>query len=469
VTDPLVSTRDRLADFAVAVRRSRALAERARWPRERLDAWTRQAMAAVVAHAHAHSPFHAARITSDAVPAMTKADLMANWDGIVTDRRITIARAEAHLDALDGDRLLDGRYRVMASGGTSGTRGVFLYDRDEWRTLLAGLLRGADLLGRPRRPGWKIATLLAPSPVHSTWRFAASSDIGLYRVCRVDPRASRDEQLAALQAFGPDEISGYPSALAPLAVAGLDGQLAITPRLISTAGEVRTPEVTRLIEQAWNVTPHNMYGTTEGGVLGIDCTEHAGIHISEDLILPEILDADGRPVRDGEPGQRLLITSLVGRTLPLIRYELGDVVTATREPCACGRTLLRITDLQGRRDDALRLPASGGGTMTIHAIAVRSPMATVTGLQKYQIIHGADGIHVRVHLRSGAPAGTLDEIHRRIHTALIDAGAAPPPIRVAERDDFIVTGIGKHRLVIDQATTQRTPSSAAVATDDRRC
>jgi hypothetical protein len=87
-------------------------------------------------------------------------------------------------------------------------------------------------------------------------------------------------------------------------------------------------------------------------------------------------------------------------------------------------------------------------------------MASVTGLQKYQIIHDPAGIQVRVNLRTDAPAGTLDEIHRRIQTALIDAGAAPPPINVTERDDFIVTGIGKHRLVIDQATTAPSPSLA---------
>lgn len=446
-----MTTRARLADFAVAVRRSRALAERARWPRERLDAYTREAMAAVVAHARRHSRFHAARLTDGAIPTMTKADLMAEWDGIVTDRRITLARAEAHLEGLDGDRLLDGRYRLMASGGTSGTRGVFLYDRNEWRTMLAGFLRGSDLIARPKRPGWKIATLLAPSPVHSTWRFAASVDIGLYRVRRIDPRTSFAEQLTALDAFGPDELSGYPSALAPLAAAQLDGRFAIAPRLISTAGEVRTPEVTRLIEQAWDVTPHDMYGTTEGGIFGVDCTEHAGIHISEDLILPEVLDTDGNPVADGVAGQRLLITSLVGRTLPLIRYELGDVVCATREPCACGRTLLRVTELQGRRDDALTLPAVGGGTTTVHAIAVRSPMATVPGLQRYQVVHDAEGLHVRVLLRVDAPDGTLGEIGRRVRAALAGAGAAPPPIDVTESDRFLTTGIGKHRLVIEHA------------------
>jgi phenylacetate-coenzyme A ligase PaaK-like adenylate-forming protein len=455
MSDAPVTSRARLADFAVATRRARALAQRARWPRAQLDAYTRAAMADTVAYARAHSRFHAARITDDNVPPMTKADLMADWDGIVTDPRLSLARTEAHLDNLDGDRLLDGRYRAMASGGTSGQRGIFLYDRDEWRTLLAGLQRGTDLIGRPKRPGWKIATLLAPSPLHSTWRFLASSDIGLYRICRIDPRTSHDEQLAALQAFGPDEISGYPSALAPLAAAQLSGRLTITPKLITTAAEVRTPEVTQLIEQAWNTAPYNMYGTTEGGVFGIDCTAHTGIHISEDLVLPEILDAEGKPVADGEPGERLLITSLVGRTLPLIRYELGDIVRATREPCTCGRTLLRITELQGRRDDALELPATTGGVTTVHAITLRSPMAAVPGLQRYQIIHDISGLQVRVILRAEAPDGTLDEIRRRLHTALTGAGTVPPTIEVTETEDFITTGIGKHRLVIDRTHPTR--------------
>lgn len=451
MTDPVVTRRQRLADFAVAVRRSRALAERARWPRERLDAYQREAMAAFVAHARATSPFHAARIRGDEIPPMTKADLMANWDDVVTDRRLSLARTEAHVEALADDRLLDGRYRVMASGGTSGTRGVFLVDRDDWRTMLAGFLRGADLVARPKKPGWKIATVLAPNPVHSTWRFAASVDLGLYRIRRVDPRASIAAQIDMLNAFSPDEISGYPSALAPLAAAQLDGRLQVTPRLTSTAGEVRTPEVTRLMTDAWGVAPHDMYGTTEGGIFGVDCTAHAGVHLSEDLVVPEVLDADGRPVPDGEPGERLLITSLVSHALPLIRYELGDVVSVTREPCACGRTLLRVVELQGRRDDALHLPAAGGGTTVVHAIAVRSPLATVSALQRYQVVHDPTGLHVRVTLRPGAAPDVLDEIAARVREGLLHAGAVPPPIEVAETDVFETTGVGKHRLVIERS------------------
>ena len=460
MTEPLVTRRQRLADFAVAVRRSRALADRARWPRARLEAHQREAMAALVAHARTHSPFHAERIRGDEIPPMTKADLMAEWDRIVTDRGVTLARAEAHLDRLDGDRLLDGRYRLLASGGTSGTRGVFIFDRDEWRTMIAGFLRGADLVARPKRPGWKVATVLAPSPVHSTWRFAASVDIGLYRVRRIDPRTSLPEQIAALAEFAPDEISGYPSALAPLAAAQLAGGMSIAPRLVSTAGEVRTPEVSRLLHEAWGVAPHDMYGTTEAGIFGVDCTGHDGIHISEDLVIPEIVDVDGRAVADGEAGDHLLITSLFSRTLPLIRYEMSDVLRVSREPCACGRTLLRVVELQGRRDDSLTLPAAGGGTTVVHAIAVRSPMATIAAVERYQVVLEDDRLQVRVALRPGASDCALAEIGTKVAAALRAAGADPPPIDVATTDRFETTGIGKHRLVIDRG---RRAQSAPVA------
>jgi phenylacetate-coenzyme A ligase PaaK-like adenylate-forming protein len=193
-----------------------------------------------------------------------------------------------------------------------------------------------------------------------------------------------------------------------------------------------------------------MYGITEGGIFAIDCPHHTGLHVSEDLVIPEVVDADGRPVPDGEPGDRLLITNLIGRTLPLIRYELGDVVRATREPCACGRMLLRFTEVQGRRDDTLTLPAPDGSTISVHAIAIRSPLATVAGLQRYQVVHDDTGLHVRIALRPDAAADTADEIARRLDEALRAAGAVPPAIAVEPVTAFETTGLGKHRLVISR-------------------
>ena len=66
------------------------------------------------------------------IPPMTKTDLMTNFDAILTVRDVSRDTAKAHLDVLTGDAYLHDRYHVVASGGSSGHRGVFVYDWDRW-------------------------------------------------------------------------------------------------------------------------------------------------------------------------------------------------------------------------------------------------------------------------------------------------------------------------------------------------
>ena len=66
---------------------------------------------------------------------------MENFDEVVTDPRLRLADLEAHLERLSGDELFLGRYRAMSTGGSTGRKGVFVADREEWRHYLAGLLR----------------------------------------------------------------------------------------------------------------------------------------------------------------------------------------------------------------------------------------------------------------------------------------------------------------------------------------
>ena len=66
-------------------------------------------------------------------------------------------------------------------------------------------------------------------------------------------------------------------------------------------------------------------------------------------------------VAPGVPGHRVLVTSLVNRALPLIRYELADAVTLAPGPDPAGRPYQRIMRVDGRNDDILRFPAVGDG------------------------------------------------------------------------------------------------------------
>jgi phenylacetate-coenzyme A ligase PaaK-like adenylate-forming protein len=440
-----VRRRQRLADLAAGLRTARRLQAHDAMPREELLAWQQARLDELWAFARARSRFYADR---DAAQTLDKATLMARYDDVLTDPRLSLARLEAHADALRGDDLLDGEYRVMASGGTSGRRMVMAHSRSEWRTSMSGFFRWKAITGRRPRPRLRIAILTAGAPQHMSWRFVKTVDVGLMNILLLDAARPAAEISAALQAFGPHELGGYASALGLAAQEQIAGRLSIAPEFIGTTSEVLTPDVVDAVRDAWGVPPSDMYAITEAGIVASVCEHRCGLHVFEDHTMVEVLDDDGAPAADGALG-RLVVTPLHGRTLPLIRYEMGDLVRATREPCACGRPYLRLLEIQGRQDDVLELPARDGGTVRLHPIALRSPMATVPGLAGYQLVRAPDRLCARVALRPGAERDrVVGATRERLQAALTQAGAALAEVEVEVVDELARSPMGKQRMVV---------------------
>ena len=125
--------------------------ERLDWSAERLSEEREHRLRRLLTIARSKSRWHAERLAAvdlehvtaqdlSELPVMTKDDLMAHFDEIVTDPRVTRARAEAHLVALTaGHAYLDGECHVVASGGSSGRRGIFVWGWEPWT--LAGAAR----------------------------------------------------------------------------------------------------------------------------------------------------------------------------------------------------------------------------------------------------------------------------------------------------------------------------------------
>jgi phenylacetate-coenzyme A ligase PaaK-like adenylate-forming protein len=155
------------------------------------------------------------------------------------------------------------------------------------------------------------------------------------------------------------------------------------------------------------------------------------MHLFEDLAIVEVVDGDGRPVPDGEPGEKVLVTNLFNRTLPLIRYELPDLVTVSPEPCPCGRPLRVVSEVAGRTDDVLRLPGRDGRPVAVHPLALRSPLAALSEVRQYRIVHDPSGLEVEVVLAGDAEP---DAAGRRIEATLRDRlgelGVEAPLVRV---------------------------------------
>ena len=143
-------TARRISDIPVALRRSRELLQRDRWTAARLRTHQRVLLGELVRHATANSAFYrrlyrgidvGGELELERLPVIDKAAMMDHFDELITDPRLRLADLEAHLDGLHRDALYLGRYRVMSTAGTTGRKGVFVADRDEWRAYLAGLLR----------------------------------------------------------------------------------------------------------------------------------------------------------------------------------------------------------------------------------------------------------------------------------------------------------------------------------------
>lgn len=433
----------RLMEFGQALRMGRAeLASSARLDGEGLRRRQRRMLADIVGHARRASPFYRelyrdvgdGDIELSALPTVTKSQLMEHFDDWVSDPRLKLDEVNQHLQGLTGDGHHLGRYRIVASSGSTGARAVFVYSRRDWLVNLANFARlNEQFVGiHPRFPRrLRAAGISATSPLHISARTSLTIDVGVYRVLRLDARQPLPQLTAALAAFQPDVIGGYPSMLALLAEEQLAGRLQVRPRKVMTVSEVRTPEMAETMRVAWGVAPFNWYGISEGGVLAGDCEHHRGMHLFEDLFAVENVDEHGRPVPDGQVGHKLLLTNLFNRTQPIIRYELTDMVAIDSAPCACGRNLRRVVSLEGRSDDILRLPGQAGGQVAIHPITLRSPFTRISELRQYRVVHDLDGIHVFVVVRDGAPGEeVVSRVRDAVMDALVRAGASPPKLDV---------------------------------------
>jgi phenylacetate-coenzyme A ligase PaaK-like adenylate-forming protein len=408
-----------------------------RWSRDELLAYQHERLQELVAHAVASSPYYREAFGPDAasgrlvladLPTLPKATLMEQFDRIVTDPRLTLAAVEAHAVGPDPAALLLGRYHVFATSGSSGLRGLFVQTAEEFETWVAAAFRharraGIDLADRPLGIG-------APTPLHITRKLFAA--LGARGGGRPDLPVTTPlpELVDALNGDRSRTILTNPAVACLLAEEQLQGQLAIAPRHVVLAGEVLTDDVRRRIDDAWGLRPFEVYASTEALILASESRDHVGLHVSEDLVVLEVVDERGRQVPEGLPGHKVLITSLVNRALPLIRYELSDTVTLASGPDPHGRPYRRIERVDGRNDEVLRFPAASGGDVAVLPYQLRSPFTGFPEVLQYQVVLEEHRLAVRVVVRSDAPDDVPTQVGAALRVQLEEAGAVCPPIEV---------------------------------------
>lgn len=137
---------------------------------------------------------------------------------------------------------------------------------------------------------------------------------------------------------------------------GIDPRRDLNIRRMISAGEP-VPEPTRLrLEELWGAEVYDHIGGTEPGGWGGMCSEKKGMHVIEPHYLFEMVDLEtmSKPIPPGTKGVAV-ITPLCRRCIPLIRFNLKDVMMVMDEPCPCGRTSIRVSQIGGRVDDLRKI------------------------------------------------------------------------------------------------------------------
>lgn len=409
-----------LARLTANCYRSRAAIERERDRR----------LESLLTHAYDESPFHRERFRAaglersdlDAaaltdLPTMRPADLESSFDRIVTDPAVRLSALRSFISASDDrQERFRGEYVALHSSGTTGDPIPFLFDERAWDRVLAAYMRSPILAVGLRSflsdLGSDIRTAYlggVDGRFQGITASAAVSDRLGGALEAIPPDTAPDELAARLRSFGPSRLVGYPTTLLSAAELARAGDWSPALDRVVSAGEPLPPDTRQTLRRALGAPVDNAYAATEVGPLGLSPAGHDGMLLFDDWAVMEILE------------DRTLVTPLYNRTLPLVRFDIGDRLVERPGTGNEGRWPFRtVESVVGRTEERLRFEGpdvpEGGGVLFATALNE----VDVQGLANVQFVGtGPSSLTVRVEPAPGADPNTvLGRVHDAVGSLL---------------------------------------------------
>jgi phenylacetate-CoA ligase len=399
------------------------------------------------------APFDVEGFTEDdlaEIPPLDKRTLMANWDRIVTTPSLTLDIAESHIAKMGEDRdllYLQDRFHVLATSGSSGKRGVYVYDRDGW------IQRSAT----NRRFPWLTKDFLPISMSKNRVRVAqvviTNAVYGMYASAKTYTSESIeniyvpmtlpvDEICTRLNAQPIDVLTGLPSTLHKLCLESAKGNLSIDPKIVYSTAEPLYAPIRTLIKETWpDSCLFNALVSSEG-IYARNChAESKEMHLNDDICIVQPVDKHDRPTVEGVLPEKLYLTNLVNYTMPLIRYESPDQLVFLDKKCQCGCNFQLIEEPQGRPEFDFIYP----GNIFVHHLVFVTPILHERNIREYQVWQTSKGADIKT-----VTVGAIDKrrLIQVVTNGLTDLGLAKPEINVDEVPQLDYPASGKLRRFV---------------------
>jgi phenylacetate-coenzyme A ligase PaaK-like adenylate-forming protein len=156
----------------------------------------------------------------------------------------------------------------------------------------------------------------------------------------------------------------------------------IKPKAIVSTSMMLMPNERAEIEEIFQSKVTNLYGCEEVGLIGCECEKHQGLHLNMENVYVEFINDKGQPASDGTKGA-IVVTSLINRSMPIIRYKLGDIGIPCAKKCECGRELALMQEVCGRVADFL---VRKDGSLVAGVSLVERTLTVYPGIRQMQIV-----------------------------------------------------------------------------------
>jgi phenylacetate-CoA ligase len=408
--------------------------------REQLQLKQRDDLARIIAFAAADTDYYAQRFAGISgndghrpaiaeFPVLRKEDVIANLDAML---------------ARGADR---NRAHIAYTGGSTGKPLAYYWDAAKHELMRAGMMR--SYMGSGWRPGERIINFWGAGQDIKGGGLARKYAAWVSGETTLAAREFSESELRRwatfVQSWRPVLLQGYASILAALARYVIDQRLPMpnTLRGVYSTAEVLTAEQREIMQRAFGCKVFNQYGSREIPNIACEC-RHGNMHVFSDMVYLESVALDGEE-------DRLLVTSLTNRLMPMIRYDIGDSGRLEEGACACGSPFPLMEMGMCRKNDLIRTP----GGRSIHPSYFNGLLYGMTAIRQYQFVQtGRD--RIVLNLVAGAPldTATLDSLREKVRRE-IDAGMT---LEVNYVEAIPRTASGKHRFVISEVDSDSPPA-----------
>ncbi|MDP2795368.1 MAG: hypothetical protein Q8O25_15025 [Sulfurisoma sp.] len=402
--------------------------------RDELLEWQHEELARIVAFAAANTDYYARRFAGipglgERRPAIAEFSILTK-DDVIGNMEAMLTRGADRAGA-----------RIGYTGGSTGRPLAFYWDAARHELMRAGMMR--SYMGAGWRPGERIVNFwgaaqdikggaAGPGRKYAAW-VSGETTLAAREFTEGDLR----EWAAFVQSYRPVLLQGYASILAALARFVLDHRLPMprTLRGVYSTAEILTEEQREVMERAFSCPVFNQYGSREIPNIACECRQ-GNMHVFTDMVWLESLALDGED-------DRLLVTSLTNRLMPMIRYDIGDSGRLKEGDCTCGWPFPLMEMGLCRHNDMIRT----AGGRNIHPAYFNGLLHGMTAIRQYQFVQvGRDRIDLNLVAASRLSSDALESLRQKVRHD-VDAGMM---IEVNYIDEIRRTVSGKHRFVISK-------------------